>query len=97
MSGGGNHEVVGDTGRQRRLEKRVVRARAFLELLEGNRFVAEGVHVEVDAAIVVQDKVADGVGALDGEGIAVPVLDKPGVFGRDEVASRLVGPQLKEN
>lgn len=40
--------------------------------MHGEGLVAKGVHVEVDAAVVVEDKVANGVGALDGKGVVVP-------------------------
>lgn len=73
-----------------------MRRRASLELLQRDGLVAEGVHVEVDASIVVQNKVADGIGALDGECVTVPVVHEPRIFGRDEVTSRLVGPQLSK-
>lgn len=91
-----DHQVVGDTGGSGRLEDGVVGLAISFELLERNRVVAEGVHVEIDASIVVEDKVANGIGALDGERVFVPSIQEPRVFGLDEVAGGLVGPQLRE-
>lgn len=96
VSCGRNHEVVCDTSWQRGLEEGVMRRRASLELLERDGLVAESVHVEVDASVVVENEVADGISALDGECVAIPVVHEPRVFGRDEVASQLVGPQLSK-
>lgn len=66
-------------------------------LVEGDGPVARGIHVEIYAAIVVEDKVSNGVCSLDGEGVIVPGLQEPGVFGLDEVARRVVGPELQES
>lgn len=52
------------------------------------------VEVNVDAAKVVEHKVSDRVGALDGVGIAVKSLEEPGVFCGNELARLLVSPQL---
>jgi hypothetical protein len=54
------------------------------------------VEINVDSAKVVQDKVADRVGALDGVGVAVERLEEPGVLVGDELARLLVGPELDE-
>lgn len=56
--------------------------------------VAAVVEVDVDAAVVGEDEVADGIGALDGEVVAVEVGEGPGVFGCYEVAGFCVGPEL---
>lgn len=91
----GDHEIVGDACRQRGLEKGAVLKRTVgLDAMNGEALVAPGVHVEVDAAVVVQDKVANGVGALDGEDIVVPDVDEPWILGGDESARRLVSPKL---
>lgn len=64
-----------------------MRRRARFELLKRDGLVTKSIHVEVDSAIVVENKVADGIGALDRECIAVPVFQEPRIFGRNEVAS----------
>lgn len=80
MLGSRNHDVVCDTRRLRRLEKRaMLRLGAHLE--NGELLDAHGVHVEVNAAKVVENEVADGVCALDGECIIVPEVHEPGVLG----------------
>jgi len=56
--------------------------------------VAAVVEVDVDAAVVGEDEVTNGVGALDGEVVAVEVGEGPGVFGCYEVAGFCVGPEL---
>jgi hypothetical protein len=62
--------------------------------VQGDGRVAPGVGVEVDAAVVVEDEVANGVGALNGEGVVVPRVYEPGILGGDEVAGLLIGPVL---
>ena len=52
------------------------------------------VQVNVDAAEVVQHKVADRVGEMDGVGIAVERLEEPRVLVGNELARLLVGPEL---
>lgn len=44
------------------------------------------VQVDIDAAEVGQHKVANGVGPLDGLGVIVKRVQKPGVFGGDQLA-----------
>lgn len=39
------------------------------------------VEVDVDTAVVGENEVADGVCALDGLGVVVECVQKPGVFG----------------
>lgn len=41
-----------------------------------------------------EDKVSDGVCPLNGERVVVPKIQRPRIFGRDELASALVGPVL---
>lgn len=83
------HEVVADADGDRLgeddgvLEERVEWA------------VAAYVEVEVDAAVVVQHEVADGVGALDVVLVAVEGGEEPGVFVGDERARGLVCPELE--
>lgn len=96
MPCGRNHKIICYASWQCRLEESVMGRRASFELFERDGFVAERIHVEVDASIVVENEVADGIGALDRECIAIPVVDEPRIFGRDEVASQLVGPQLNK-
>lgn len=52
------------------------------------------VEIEVDAAVVVEDEVADGIGALDGEGVRVEGVEEPGVFRADELAGEVIRPEL---
>jgi hypothetical protein len=42
------------------------------------------VEIDVDSAIESEDEVADGVCALDGEGVVIEGVDEPGVFFLDE-------------
>lgn len=77
VAGRRDHQVVGDTSGSRRLEHSVVRLAISFELLERNRMVAVGVHVEINASIVVEDKVTNGIGALDGECVLVPGIQEP--------------------
>jgi hypothetical protein len=58
--------------------------------------VTNVVKIYVDAAIVLECEIADGVGALNGIRIRVPGLCEPGIFGLDKVAGVLVGPELRE-
>lgn len=90
----GDEQVVGDARRRGRLEDSVVRRAVGLDLVEGDGPVAPGVGVEVDAAIVVEDEVSDGIGALNGERVVVPRIDEPGVLSLDEVACLFIGPVL---
>lgn len=54
--------------------------------------VTHVVQINVDAAKVVKDKVPNGIGALDGVGIAVKSLEEPWVLGSNEFARLLVSP-----
>lgn len=56
--------------------------------------VAAVVEVDVDPAVEGEDEIADGVGALDGVGVAVEGGEKPWVFGLYESAGFGVGPEL---
>lgn len=92
--GGGDHEVVGDAGGGGGLEDGNVLGGVVFDDVHGKGLVAVGVHVEVDAAKLVEDKVANGIGALDGEGVVDPGVDEPGVFFGEEFFGALVGPEL---
>jgi len=84
----GAHCVVGDTGRHCLAHPGRVREQRF-------KFaVAAIVQIDVYAAIVVEDEVADGVGALDGVRVVFEGLVEPLVFVLDELQAGLVGPQL---
>jgi hypothetical protein len=52
------------------------------------------VQVNVDTTKVVQHKVSNRVGALDGVGVAVKCLEEPRVLVGDELAGLLIGPEL---
>jgi hypothetical protein len=51
------------------------------------------VEVEVYAAEMIEDEVANGVGALDGPLVAVKGVEEPWVMLLDEVTRRLVRPE----
>jgi hypothetical protein len=104
VAGNGAHSVVGDTGRDgfadpRWISEKGVKA-AIASLCCVSAARSDGVYstyiiqVNVDSAKVVQHKVSNGIGALDGVRIAVKGLEKPWVFGTDELPRLLVGPEL---
>lgn len=66
--------------------------RVGFDSVDWEGLVAPCIHVEVDAAEVMQNKIANRVCMLDREGIVVPYIHEPGVMGGEEVASRLVSP-----
>jgi len=88
MAGAGAQRVVADArGRRaacpgRVCEEGVQRARGL------------DVEVEVDAAVVGEDEVAEGVDALDGVGVGGVGGEEPGVLGGDEVEGGFVCPEL---
>jgi hypothetical protein len=82
------HCVVGDTSGHGLAHPGRVRKQRF-ELT-----VAAIVQINVYTAEVVEDEVADGVGALDGVGVVLEGLVEPLVFVLDELQAGLVGPQL---
>jgi len=90
----GYHHVVGDTGGCCALEDGVVLGAVGLDLVQGDGRVAERVHVEVDTAIVMEDKVSNSVGALNVEGECIPSVEEPRVLFRDKITSLGVGPVL---
>jgi hypothetical protein len=52
------------------------------------------IEIDVDPAVENKDEVADGVGTLDREGIAVECGEEPGVFCSNEFAGLFIGPEL---
>lgn len=64
------------------------------EEVERDGFVAQCIHVKIDAAIFMENEIANGICPLDGEGVVVPGIHEPGVLCCDEVTSQLVGPVL---
>jgi hypothetical protein len=52
------------------------------------------VEIDVDPAVENEDEVADCVGTLDREGIAVKCGEEPGVFCSNEFAGLFIGPEL---
>jgi len=52
------------------------------------------VEIEVDAAVVCEDEVAEGVDALDGVRVGRVGREEPGVFGGYEVKGAFVCPEL---
>ena len=61
----GEHEVIGNADRNRLGEDNGV----YKEGVEGPK--ATDVQVDVNAAVVVEDEIANGVGSLDGVGVTV--------------------------
>lgn len=96
VSCGRDHEVVGDASGAGVFEDGVVLDRVGFDLVQRECFITQCIHVEVNAAVVVEDEVADRVCPLDGHGVGVPGLEEPGILDRDEVASQLVGPELEK-
>lgn len=45
---------------------------------------------------MIENKIANRVSALNRERVVVPGIQQGGVFGRDEVTSCLVGPELEK-
>lgn len=89
---GRDHEIVGNSCRCCRLEDSMVRLAVGFDLVEGNSVVADCIHVKVETAKMVENKVSNGIGALDGEVEVIPNLNKRGVLGGDKVSRGLVGP-----
>ncbi len=59
------------------------------------RTVGCDIEIEVDASIVVEDEIAQGVNALNGVGVGCVGRDVGGVVGLHEFEARGVGPELK--
>jgi hypothetical protein len=57
--------------------------------LAGETYVVE---VDVDAAEVGEDEIADRVGTLDGVGVVVETVEEPRVFRSNELSRAGVGP-----
>lgn len=66
-----------------------------LDLVKRKCLVAPRIHVEIYAAVVIKNKIAKRVCALDWEGVIIPAIQKPRIIRCDEVASPLVSPQLE--
>lgn len=62
-----------------------------------NPLVAKRVHVEIQAAVVEEDKIAERVGALDRKGVILPGLREPGVFLGQELAKGRISPVLDKS
>ncbi|KAI3475437.1 hypothetical protein L1887_63205 [Cichorium endivia] len=84
---GCEHDVVGDADGDG-LGEDDLEAEEGVEAAE-----AANVEVHVDAAVVVEDKVADGVGTLDGVRVGVKDGEEPVVVLFDEASRRGVGPE----
>lgn len=54
---------------------------------------AADIEVEVYTAEMVEDEIADGIGALDGPLVAIKCIEKPWVMLLDEVTRGLVCPE----
>jgi len=84
----GAHGIIGNSGGHCLAHPGRVREQRF-ELA-----VAAIVQINIDTAEVVEDEVADGVGALDGVWVVLEGLVEPLVFILDELHASLIGPQL---
>lgn len=84
----GTHCIVGDTSGQSAAQPSWIREQRV------KTTVAAIVEVEIDTTIVGEDKVADGISALDWEFVVVEGLEEPRVFCSDELARGSIGPQL---
>lgn len=69
--------------------------RARFDLVQRKGLVAKGIHVEIYAAVVIENKIAEGICALDWKSVVIPAVQKPGVVRCDKVANQFVSPQLK--
>jgi hypothetical protein len=71
-------------------------------LWENDGKVEEGIHgpltanveVDIDATIVMQNKIPDHVGTLDGIWVVVVGVEEPRVMFRNELPGRIVCPEL---
>ena len=83
---GGRHDIVADTPGHRLGEQRAV--------VQERRQVASAsdVKVEVDAAVVVEQEIADRVGALDRVRVGRVGGEEPRVFGYEERDGCVVSP-----
>jgi hypothetical protein len=87
MTLGGKHEVVGHADRDCLWEDDLVVEQGIESVKTAD------VEVEVNAAVMKEDEIADGVGALDGPLVAVKRAEEPRVMLLDEVTRRLVCPE----
>lgn len=84
----GAHGIVADASGDREPDPR----RVAEEGVEST--VAAVVQVHVGAAVVGKDEVADGIGALDREGVVVEGLEEPWILRGDELARLGISPEL---
>lgn len=68
-----------------------------LDLVNRERFVAYGIHIEINPAIVVKDEITDGIGALYREGVIVPDIQEPWILGCEKRSGFVIRPQLEDN
>ena len=85
--GHGAHDVVGDSRRDGAADPGAVGEEGVETSL------APVVEVEIDAAVVGEDEVADGVGALDRVRVGDEGFEEPGIFFLDEGVALLIRPQ----
>lgn len=57
--------------------------------------VTDVVEVHVDAAVMQEEEVPDGIDSLHFMSVAVVGTQEPGIFSFDEVARRFFGPDLQ--
>jgi hypothetical protein len=80
MAGDGAHDIIGDSRGQSAADPGGVGEKGV------EAAVASVVQVDVDAAKVVQHKVSDRVGALDGVRVAIERLEEPRVLAGNKLA-----------
>ena len=82
----GKHEVIGDTnGDGAREDDRKDEERIHTTN-------TSNVEVHIDTAIMMKDKIADGVRPLDGIGVRIKGVEKPMIMLRNELARACVCP-----
>jgi hypothetical protein len=83
----GEHEVIGNANRYRFREDNWVHE----EGVEGTE--AADVQIDVHAAIVVEDEIANGIGPLNRVGVGVECVKKPGIVLGYELPRTRVCPE----
>ena len=67
------------------------------DLVDWESFVAYGIHIKIDPAVVVENEIADSIGPLNREGITVPGFQEPGILDLEKSSSFIIRPKLKVN
>jgi hypothetical protein len=83
----GKHEVIGHSNGDRLWEDDGVDEQRV------ERTYAPNIEVEIDATVVVENKVADGVCSLDGVRVVIEGVEEPRIVLGNEVARLFVCPE----